>query len=99
MIGKENGRDLVHSVDGIRDLLRRDGIRVIVVADNVPLDFQIQRTLRDLLDTGQFRLKSEVCRQRDSSYGSRSFPGGLRESAGSATHRQISRFENAHLEP
>lgn len=48
--------ELVHGSDGIEDLLRRDGIRFVVVSDRMHLDFEVQRTLRDMLQSKQFKL-------------------------------------------
>jgi hypothetical protein len=42
--------------EGIEDLLRSDGVRVIVVSDRVRPDFEVQRTLRDMLQSKQFKL-------------------------------------------
>ena len=43
------GVELVHSPQEIEDLIREDGVRFIVVSDEVPLDFESQKMLRDLL--------------------------------------------------
>jgi hypothetical protein len=41
--------ELVHSPREIEDLFHQDGIRFIVVSDQVPLNFESQKMLRDLL--------------------------------------------------
>jgi hypothetical protein len=48
--------ELVHGQDGIEDVLRRDGVRFIVVSDHVHPDFAVQQTLRDMLQSKQFKL-------------------------------------------
>jgi hypothetical protein len=48
--------ELVRGSDGIEDLLRRDGIRFVVVSDRMHLNFEVQRTLRELLRSSQFKL-------------------------------------------
>jgi hypothetical protein len=48
--------ELVHGADGIQDLLRRDGVRFVVVSERMQLDFEVQRTLREMLQTKQFKL-------------------------------------------
>jgi hypothetical protein len=37
--------------------MRRDGIRFVVVSDQMRLNFDVQRDLRDLLQSKQFRLR------------------------------------------
>ena len=49
-------QELVHDREGIEDLLRRDGVRFVVVSDHMRLNFDVQRTLRDMLQSKQFRL-------------------------------------------
>jgi hypothetical protein len=49
--------ELVHDQEGIEDLLRRDGVRFVVVSERMPLNFDVQRTLRDMLLSKQFRLR------------------------------------------
>jgi dolichyl-phosphate-mannose-protein mannosyltransferase len=46
----------VHGQEGVQDLLRRDGVRFVVVSDEVPPDFDVRRTLREMLQSKQFRL-------------------------------------------
>jgi hypothetical protein len=60
MISKDEGSvELVHSSDGIRNLLAEDGVHYIVVAENTAMSFPVQRTLRDLLHRdAQFRLRA-----------------------------------------
>ena len=48
--------ELVQGSDGIEDLLRRDGIRFVVVSERMRLDFEVQRTLREMLHSKQFKL-------------------------------------------
>jgi hypothetical protein len=50
-------QELVHDREGIEDLMRRDGIRFVVVSDQMRLNFDVQRDLRDLLQSKQFRLR------------------------------------------
>lgn len=49
--------ELVHDREGIEDLLRHDGVRFVVVSDRMRLDFDVQRNLRDMLQSKQFRLR------------------------------------------
>jgi hypothetical protein len=51
--------ELVHSREEIQDLLRRYGIQFVAVSDNIPLRFNSQRDLREMLLTPQFRLLGE----------------------------------------
>ncbi len=58
-IEKEYGNaELLHTPADLLDLFRRDGIRYIVVCNYRPLDYPIQKTLRDLVqdEKQQFRL-------------------------------------------
>src|SRR5215469_4484029 len=48
--------ELVHNREEIQDLLRQDGIRFVAVSDNIPLRFNSQIELRQMLSTPQFRL-------------------------------------------
>jgi dolichyl-phosphate-mannose-protein mannosyltransferase len=58
---KEYGSiELLHSSDEIRDLLKRYGIRFIVVSQDGQLEYEVQRTLRTLLNSPQFRLVQKV---------------------------------------
>lgn len=59
MISKDEGsEELVHTPQGILNMLSEDGVRYIVVAENSPMSFPVQRTLRDLLHRDhQFRLR------------------------------------------
>ncbi len=52
----ENSEELLHSREELIDLLKRDGIRFVVVSEDVPLRFNAQRILRDQLHSDQFRL-------------------------------------------
>jgi hypothetical protein len=49
--------EVVHDREGIEDLLRRDGVRFVVVSDGMRLNFAVQSTLRELLQSKQFRLR------------------------------------------
>ncbi|PWT83847.1 MAG: hypothetical protein C5B58_05805 [Acidobacteria bacterium] len=53
---REGSIELVHSKEEIQNLLRQDGIRFVAVSDNVPLHFNSQKELREMLLTPQFRL-------------------------------------------
>jgi hypothetical protein len=48
--------EVVHDQNGVEDLLRRDGVHFVVVSDHMPMDFAVQRSLRDVLQTKQFKL-------------------------------------------
>ncbi len=54
-IRKRSGVELVHSTQEIEDLFREDGVRFIVVSDNVPLNFESEKMLRDLLKTPPYK--------------------------------------------
>lgn len=47
--------ELVHSPQEIEDLIREDGVRFIVVSDHVPLNFESQKMMRDLLQTPSYK--------------------------------------------
>jgi hypothetical protein len=47
--------ELVHSPQEIEDLIHEDGVRFIVVSDQVPLDFESQKILRDLMKTPSYK--------------------------------------------
>lgn len=49
--------ELVHDRDGVEDLLRRDGVRFVVVSDRMRLNFDVQRTLREIVLSKQFKLR------------------------------------------
>jgi hypothetical protein len=49
--------ELVHGREDIEDLLRRDGVRFVVVSDRMNLTFEVQRTLREMLQSEQFKLR------------------------------------------
>lgn len=63
--------ELVKTPEELQDLLRLYGIRYILVERNAPIEFQIQKTLRELLGTSQFKLlrtfpiESNMSRWRD----------------------------------
>ena len=48
--------ELVHGREDVEGLLRRDGVRFVVVSDHMNLEFESQRTLRDMLKTKEFKL-------------------------------------------
>jgi hypothetical protein len=50
------GVELLHNRQEIEDLMQHDGVRFVVVADNMQLGFDSQRELRDLLKTPQFKI-------------------------------------------
>jgi hypothetical protein len=52
----KNSEELLHSPEDLRNLFKSNGIRFVVVADNIPLDFPSQVMLRDYLRHDQFRL-------------------------------------------
>jgi hypothetical protein len=49
-------QELVHDREGIEDLLRRSGVRFVIVSEHMHLNFGVQRTLRDMLRSKPFRL-------------------------------------------
>jgi hypothetical protein len=49
--------ELVHGREDLEDLLRRDGVRFVVVSDRMNLNFEVQRTLRQMLQSEQFKLR------------------------------------------
>src|SRR4029077_19139739 len=53
--GKDS-EELLHSREELIDLLNRDGIRFVVISEDVALRFNVQRILRDLLHSEQFQL-------------------------------------------
>lgn len=52
----KGSEELLHSREELIDLLKRDGIRFVVISGGVPLRFNAQRILRDLLHSEQFQL-------------------------------------------
>jgi len=57
LIDKRIGsRELIHTREGLDELIHRDGIRYVVVTQNSRIDFPVQRTLREYLATPKFRL-------------------------------------------
>jgi Dolichyl-phosphate-mannose-protein mannosyltransferase len=50
------GQEYIHTREEIEKLLRDDGIRFIVVSNRPPDKFSIETTLREMLETSQFRL-------------------------------------------
>jgi len=54
---KYGSEELAHSKDEVRDVVSRDGVKYIVLSHASNLHFDVQRSLRDLLDTDpQFKL-------------------------------------------
>ena len=53
------GSELVHDVEQLKQVIRDEGIKFIVVSDNARLNFPIQATLRELLHSPQFKLVGE----------------------------------------
>ncbi|HTS35578.1 MAG TPA: glycosyltransferase family 39 protein [Candidatus Solibacter sp.] len=51
-----NSEELLHGRDELMDAFRRDGIRFVVVSEKAPMRFEVQRTLREQLNTEQFQL-------------------------------------------
>jgi hypothetical protein len=51
-----NSEELLHGRDELMDAFRRDGIRSVVVSEKAPMRFEVQRTLREQLNTEQFQL-------------------------------------------
>jgi hypothetical protein len=51
-----NSEELLHSREQLVDVFRRDGIRFVVVSENLPLRFGVQRILREQLQSDQFQL-------------------------------------------
>jgi hypothetical protein len=52
----QNSEELLHSREDLEDAFRRDGIRFVVVSENAPLRFGVQRILREQLQSDQFQL-------------------------------------------
>jgi hypothetical protein len=52
----QNSEELLHSREQLVDVFRRDGIRFVVVSENSPLRFGVQRILREQLQSDQFQL-------------------------------------------
>ena len=52
----QNSEELLHSREDLEDAFRRDGIRFVVVSENTPLRFGVQRILREQLQSDQFQL-------------------------------------------
>jgi hypothetical protein len=56
VVKQYGSQELLHTREELHDLLKRYGIRYIVVSQGGKLDFEIQKTLRDFLATPQFKL-------------------------------------------
>lgn len=52
----KSSEELLHSREELVDIFRRDGIRFVVVSENVPIRFNAQRILREQLQSDQFQL-------------------------------------------
>jgi hypothetical protein len=52
----ESSEELLHSPQELTEMFHQDGIRFVVVSENIPLRFDSQRMLRELLQTDQFQL-------------------------------------------
>jgi len=52
----QNSEELLHNREQLADVFRRDGIRFVVVSENAPLRFGVQRILREQLQSDQFQL-------------------------------------------
>lgn len=52
----EGSEELLHNQEELTDIFRRDGIRFVVVSENAPLRFGVQRILREQLQGQQFQL-------------------------------------------
>jgi hypothetical protein len=52
----QSSEELVHNREQVADIFRRDGIRFVVVSENAPLRFEVQRILREQLQSDQFQL-------------------------------------------
>jgi Dolichyl-phosphate-mannose-protein mannosyltransferase len=52
----QNSEELVTSREDLLNLFKEDGIRFVVVSENTPLEFRSQVTLRECLQSDQFRL-------------------------------------------
>ena len=48
--------ELVHDRKGIEDVLRRNGVRFVIISDPMRMNFEVQHTLRDMLQSSQFKL-------------------------------------------
>jgi hypothetical protein len=48
--------EYIHTIEGLKKLMRDDGIRFIVVSNPPPDDFPVETLLRNFLSTSQFRL-------------------------------------------
>jgi hypothetical protein len=48
--------EYIHTPEQLKELMRDDGIRFIVVSNRPPDGFPVEKMLRDFLDTSQFRL-------------------------------------------
>lgn len=51
-----NSEELLHGREELMDAFRRDGIRFVVISEKAPMRFEVQRILREQLQTKQFQL-------------------------------------------
>jgi hypothetical protein len=51
-----SSEELLHNREELTDIFRRDGIRFVVISENEPLRFGVQRILREQLQSQQFQL-------------------------------------------
>ena len=56
IVQERGSRELLYNASQLQGLIKRYGIKYIIVSDNSPLAFEVQKTLRELLKTPQFRL-------------------------------------------
>ncbi len=52
----ESSEELVHSREDLAEIFQKDGIRFVVISENFPARFPVQRYLKELLSTEQFQL-------------------------------------------
>jgi hypothetical protein len=52
----DTSEELLHSREDLAEAFQKDGIRFVVISENFPARFPVQRYLKDLLGTGQFQL-------------------------------------------
>ena len=55
-VRKNHSEELLHSREELQNLFRTDGIRFVVVSDSTALDFESEVSLRECLQSDQFRL-------------------------------------------
>jgi hypothetical protein len=67
------GENYIRTNEELRDLLRQNGIRFIVVSNKPPENFAIEASMRELLETPQFRLVGRYPIEGNSSEWSHSY--------------------------